>query len=183
MRVSELLLARKARDYAKERKSAMDSSVDRVVALRDDRDTGALGDEVIKMAQALILCTLPYRPTEERQVVRSARLSDGSTLRVTFTAGITGIGMAYGNDHHPLPHHTPRLRGTIPIRRQCHSSREISQTLHPRRKSDPYRPVQPNLERPRRTPHHRVTHPRNLASNGTPPLSQTSAPKTLPLVA
>ncbi len=98
--MSELLTARKARDYAKERKSAMDSSVDRVVALRDDRDTGALGDEVIKMAQALILCTLPYRPTEERQVVRSARLSDGSTLRVTFTAGITGIGMAYGNDRH-----------------------------------------------------------------------------------
>ena len=50
------------------------------------------------MAQALILCTLPYRPTEERQVVRSARLSDGSTLRVTFTAGITGVELAFGND-------------------------------------------------------------------------------------
>ena len=52
------------------------------------------------MAQALILCTLPYRPTAERQVVRSARLSDGSTLRVTFTAGINGIDMAFGNDRH-----------------------------------------------------------------------------------
>ena len=98
--MSEILAGKKMRDYVQERKSATDGSIERVVSLRDDRDTGALGDEVIKMAQALILCTLPYRPTEERQVVRSARLSDGSTLRVTFTAGITGIGMAYGNDRH-----------------------------------------------------------------------------------
>lgn len=94
------ILVRKPRDYAKERKAAIEASVDRTVALREDRDTGALGDEVIKMAQALILCTLPYRPTAERQVVRSARLSDGSTLRVTFTAGINGIDMAFGNDRH-----------------------------------------------------------------------------------
>jgi hypothetical protein len=98
--VSELQVVRKPRDYAKERKAAADSSIDRVVSLRDDRDTGLLGDEVIKMAQALILCTLPYRPTTDRQVVRSARLSDGSTLRVTFTAGINGIDMAFGNDRH-----------------------------------------------------------------------------------
>ncbi len=98
--LSELIPAAKKRDYAKERQSAIESSIDRVVSLRDDRDTGILGDEVIKMAQALILCTLPYRPTQDRQVVRSARLSDGSTLRVTFTAGINGIDMAFGNDRH-----------------------------------------------------------------------------------
>ena len=88
------------RDYAKERENATAKSVQRVVELRDDRDTGVLGDEVIKMAQALILCTLPYRPTIDRQIVRSARLSDGSTLRVTFTAGINGIDMPFGNDRH-----------------------------------------------------------------------------------
>jgi hypothetical protein len=88
------------RDYAGERKAALSKRVDRVVELREDRDSGALGDEVIKMAQALILCTLPYRPTEDRQVVRTARLSDGSTLRVTFTAGINGIDMPFGNDRH-----------------------------------------------------------------------------------
>jgi hypothetical protein len=99
--MSEIIpAAKKQRDYAKERQSAIESSVDRVVSLRDDRDTGTLGDEVIKMAQALILCTLPYRPTQDRQVVRQARLSDGSTLRVTFTAGINGIDMAFGNDRH-----------------------------------------------------------------------------------
>ncbi len=94
-----LIPARK-RDYAGERQAALNKRVDRVVELRGDRDSGALGDEVIKMAQALILCTLPYRPTEDRQVVRTARLSDGSTLRVTFTAGINGIDMPFGNDRH-----------------------------------------------------------------------------------
>jgi len=88
------------RDYAKERQSALERTVDRVAELREDRNSGALGDEVIKMAQALILCTLPYRPTEERQIMRTARLSDGSTLRVTFTAGITGVNMPFGNDRH-----------------------------------------------------------------------------------
>ncbi len=86
------------RDYAKEKEAALVRSIGRVVELRDDRDTGALGDEVIKMAQALILCTLPYRPTDDRQVFRTARLSDGSTLKVTFTAGLTGVSLAFGND-------------------------------------------------------------------------------------
>ena len=89
---------KKPRLYALERKAAIVNSIERIAELREDRNSGALGDEVIKMAQALILCTLPYRPTEERQVTRTARLSDGSTLRVTFTAGISGIPMAFGND-------------------------------------------------------------------------------------
>jgi hypothetical protein len=89
-----------ARDYVNERKVALEKTVLRISELREDRNSGTLGDEVIKMAQALILCTLPYRQTEERQLVRSARLSDGSTLRVTFTAGITGVALAFGNDRH-----------------------------------------------------------------------------------
>ncbi len=88
------------RDYAKERQAALANSVDRLVELRGHRDTGVLGDEVIKMAQALILCTLPYRQTSERQLTRSARLSDGSTLRVSFTAGLAGIDLPFGHDRH-----------------------------------------------------------------------------------
>jgi hypothetical protein len=98
--MNEIAAPAQRRNYAKERQVALERTVDRIAELREDRDTGALGDEVIKMAQALILCTLPYRPTEERQIVRSARLSDGSTLRVTFTAGITEIDMPFGNDRH-----------------------------------------------------------------------------------
>jgi hypothetical protein len=65
---------KKPRQYAKERQVAINKSIERIAELREDRNSGALGDEVIKMAQALILCTLPYRPTDERQVVRTARL-------------------------------------------------------------------------------------------------------------
>jgi hypothetical protein len=75
MTMSEILVPpKRPRQYAKERKDALDNSIERAAELREDRNSGALGDEVIKMAQALILCTLPYRPTDERQVVRTARL-------------------------------------------------------------------------------------------------------------
>ncbi len=64
--MAELLVKiKKPRQYAKERKDAVDNSIERIAELREDRNSGALGDEVIKMAQALILCTLPYRPTGE----------------------------------------------------------------------------------------------------------------------
>jgi hypothetical protein len=86
------------RDYVKEKQLAMEKSVDRIVMLREERDSGVLGEEIIKLAQALILCTLPYRPTKERQIVRTARLSDGSKLTVTFSAALNDIEMPYGAD-------------------------------------------------------------------------------------
>lgn len=92
------IAARPKRDYQREKASAIENTVDRLVSLRDDRDTGVLGNEVFKYAQIMILSSLPYRPTKERQFVRSVRLSDGSVLRITFTASITGIEMPFGND-------------------------------------------------------------------------------------
>jgi len=86
------------RDYAQERRSAMISTVNRITELKIDRESGLLGTEVIKLAQALILCTLPYRLTPDRQIVRSARLSDGSRLTVTFTAALDEVPMPYGAD-------------------------------------------------------------------------------------
>lgn len=90
--------SKKLRDYQQEKAAALERTLDRITGLRDDRDTGILGDEVIKYAQIMILSALPYRPTKERQFVRTARLSDGSTLRITFTAGVNGIDMPFGND-------------------------------------------------------------------------------------
>lgn len=88
----------KQRHYAKEKQLAMEKSVDRIAELREERDSGTLGEEIIKLAQALILCTLPYRPTKERQIVRTARLSDGSKLTVTFSAALNEIEMPFGAD-------------------------------------------------------------------------------------
>jgi hypothetical protein len=88
----------KQRDYAKEKQMAIEKSVDRISGLREERDSGVLGEEIIKLAQALILCTLPYRPTKERQIVRTARLSDGSKLTVTFSAALNDVEMPFGAD-------------------------------------------------------------------------------------
>ncbi len=86
------------RDYAAERRAAREKKAMRVAYLADDRNTGKLGDEVIKIAQAMILCTLPYRATDKNKITRSARLGDGSTLYVTFTAGMRDVPLPYGAD-------------------------------------------------------------------------------------
>ena len=86
------------RDYAAEEKAALDNQIDRVSKLAQDRNDQSLGEEYIKLAQAMILCTLPHGPTKDRQVVRRARLGDGSTISVTFTAAAASIAMPYGAD-------------------------------------------------------------------------------------
>ena len=86
------------RDYSQERNKATSKRALDVAELRESRDSGALGDEVFKLAQAMILCTLPYRPTAEVKITRRARLGDGSTLLVTFMAARDGVPKAYGSD-------------------------------------------------------------------------------------
>src|SRR3954452_818366 len=69
-----------------------------LAAIRVARDAGELDREVMQLAQALILCGLPYRPTDAIQVSRQARLADGSTVTVTFTAAIDGTPLPFGSD-------------------------------------------------------------------------------------
>ena len=59
---------------------------------------GTLGDEYIKLAQAMILCTLPYSATTETKITRQARLGDGTTLYVTFSAALPNVPMPFGAD-------------------------------------------------------------------------------------
>jgi hypothetical protein len=91
-------VAKKTRDYSRERTKAISKRAFDVAEIREARDSGALGDDVFKLAQAMILCTLPYRPTAEVKITRKARLGDGSTLIVTFMAARDGVPMAYGSD-------------------------------------------------------------------------------------
>jgi Plasmid encoded RepA protein len=88
----------KPRNYAQERTRAISKRALDVAEIRESRNSGSLGDEVFKLAQAMILCTLPYRPTTEVKITRKARLGDGSTLIVTFMAARDGVPMAYGSD-------------------------------------------------------------------------------------
>ncbi len=87
-----------ARNRAAEQRVAKDKQALRLGQLLDDRNTGKLGDEVIKIAQAMLLCTLPYSATTEQHITRKARLGDGSTLTVTFSTGIPGVPLPFGAD-------------------------------------------------------------------------------------
>jgi hypothetical protein len=86
------------RDRAAEKRIAKGKQALRIGQLMDDRNTGKLGDEVIKIAQAMLLCTLPYSATTENHVTRTARLGDGSTLTVTFSTGIPDVPLPFGSD-------------------------------------------------------------------------------------
>ncbi len=86
------------RDYGAERDAAWWNTSGRVADLAVARRDQTLGDEYIKLAQAMILCTLPHSPTKDTKITRRARLGDGSTLAVTFSATADGIGLPYGAD-------------------------------------------------------------------------------------
>jgi hypothetical protein len=88
----------KKRDRQSEDSISKDRFVEELVRLREKRDAGALGLQMTQIAQAMVLCGLPYSPTKETKIVRRARLGDGSTVSVTFSAGLDGIGMPYGSD-------------------------------------------------------------------------------------
>lgn len=86
------------RDTVAERRAAKNRQALQVGEIVAARLEGSLGEECIKLAQAMILCSLPYSKTEDRQVTRKARLGDGSVLSVTFIASDPGIPMPFGAD-------------------------------------------------------------------------------------
>lgn len=61
------------------------------------RHFGELSGEVYQVAQALILCGLPYEPTPKSKITRRAMLADGSRVAVTFSTALEG-SMPYGSD-------------------------------------------------------------------------------------
>ena len=92
------IIPAKKRDRQAEDNQSKDRFIQDLVRLREKRDAGALGIQMTQIAQAMVLCGLPYSPTKETKIVRRARLGDGSTVSVTFSAGLDGIGMPYGSD-------------------------------------------------------------------------------------
>lgn len=85
------------RDHKAEASQALANRVERVAVLREHRDAGLMGENVMQVAQSLILVGLPYKPTKETKITRKARLGDGSTVSVTFSAALED-NMPYGAD-------------------------------------------------------------------------------------
>jgi hypothetical protein len=88
---------RTPRNWKLEEAKAVAGKVKRLTKLGEVREEGQL-KELLLMAQCLIVTGLPYQRTEARQLVRKARLGDGSEVVVTFTAGLNGVEMPYGSD-------------------------------------------------------------------------------------
>ncbi len=86
------------RDYRGEREAANLRTTDRILDLSVARHDQTLGEEYIKLAQAMILCTLPHSATRETKITRRARLGDGSILALTFSATTDGVAMPFGAD-------------------------------------------------------------------------------------
>ena len=83
------------RDYAKERHLALNRRAGRIVKVREGIADG--DREMWQVSQAIILCGLPYQPTDTRHITRTARLADGSTVAVTFSTALAAP-MPYGSD-------------------------------------------------------------------------------------
>lgn len=95
-------MAETERDRVVENLRSVNNAAQRLGQLVADRNAEKLGEEVIWLAQVMLLCTLPYSRTTDRQITRQARLPDQSPLRVTFTAGKPGVDLPYGADRRLL---------------------------------------------------------------------------------
>ena len=90
-------LVRKAnRNYKQEKDNGQMELLSGLELVRSERERDVF--DILQIAQVFVFCCLPYRPTEETQLVRTARLGDGSIVEVTFAALRKGVPIAYGND-------------------------------------------------------------------------------------
>ncbi len=92
---------KKTRDRAGEEKRSQLALFHNARDIRDVRETGDM-NELWLVAQALILCGLPYDEVADTQWERRARLGDGSHLTVTFAATVKGTPVPFGQDRGPL---------------------------------------------------------------------------------
>jgi Plasmid encoded RepA protein len=88
---------KKTRDRKSETYLAKTRQAAALAAIRTQRDANGGDEEIFQVAQALILCGLPYEKTDQTKITRSARLADGSVVDVTFSTGLKA-GMPYGSD-------------------------------------------------------------------------------------
>ncbi len=87
---------KRVRNYKQEKNNGQAELFSGLQLVREERSQDVF--DILQLAQIFAFCSLPYRPTEERQVSHTARLGDGSKVEVIFTALRPGVALAYGND-------------------------------------------------------------------------------------
>ncbi len=89
---------KKVRDFKVEEHLAKSRRAALFANMRAKRDAHGGEEEIFQVAQALILCGLPYEKTNEIRITRTARIADGSVVSVTFTVASKDGEMPYGSD-------------------------------------------------------------------------------------
>ncbi len=84
------------RNHMNEHIKTAQNRADTVMELRRQREDDEWG-ELLMVAQSLLVCGLPYRKTDERQITMRAKLA-GDSVSVTFTCCLDGVSMPYGSD-------------------------------------------------------------------------------------
>ena len=91
-----------ARSFHAEKTRAQSRHLEQIIQIREASEDGSLGrgrtaKEWLMVAQALVDCPLPFRPTAERQVSRRTR-SRGSFITITYTALRPEIALPTASD-------------------------------------------------------------------------------------
>lgn len=94
----KLLQPKKVRDFKTEDHLAKSRRAGMLASMRAERDANGGEEEIFQVAQALILCGLPYEKTNDLRITRTARIADGSVVSVTFTVASKDGEMPYGSD-------------------------------------------------------------------------------------
>lgn len=93
-----MTIKKASRDRSAESLRAKAKSIGRISDLAVARHDGSLGDEYIKLAQVLLMCSLPHSRTDKSHVVRRARLGDGTYLNLTLSAMNSNVPLPFGRD-------------------------------------------------------------------------------------
>lgn len=89
----------RVRDRMKESIASAQRKAKTLVSLREQRLDGAADwKDLVYISRYLVAMSLPYEPTSERQIVKSARFADGSRAHLQLSANIAGVDLPYGSD-------------------------------------------------------------------------------------
>jgi hypothetical protein len=89
------------RDWKGEKERSQLSFFSALADVNEQRTQGKLSD-IWQVAQALIICGLPYDEPHTPHWERTARLGDGSIMTVTFSSTKAGVSLPFGQDRGPL---------------------------------------------------------------------------------
>jgi hypothetical protein len=122
--VEALRIALQPRNRLKERIAAAQRRASTLVDLRTQRQDDALKD-LIFISRYLVAMSLPYNPSKDRQITKSARLGDGRRVHLQLNAAVPGVDLPYGSDRTLLHWLLDQIARQVRDARQAGASGDI----------------------------------------------------------